>query len=93
MILRDIRKGRTIISGNTVIICEELEEIIRKVHESFINSLGEEGADVMIHEIFNNALLSEEERDRKAEKEHKNADEKVLAEFDTFFKKIMKEGN
>ena len=93
MILRDIRKGRTIISGNTVIICEELEEIIRKVHESFINSLGEEGADVMIHEIFNNALLSEEERDRKAEKERKNADEKGLAEFDTFFKKIMKEGN
>lgn len=42
MILRDIRKGRTIISGNTVIICEELEEIIRKVHESFINSLGED---------------------------------------------------
>lgn len=88
MILRDIRKGRTIISGNAVIICEELEE-----HESFINSLGEEGADVMIHEIFNNALLSEEERDKKAEKERKNADEKVLAEFDTFFKKIMKEGN
>lgn len=31
-----------------------------------------------IHEIFNNALLSEEERDRKAEKERKNADEKSI---------------
>lgn len=38
-------------------------------------------------------IFDEKESDRKAEKERKNADEKVLAEFDTFFKKIMKEGN
>lgn len=82
MILRDIRKGRTIISGNTVIICEELEEIIRKVHESFINSLGEEGADVMIHEIFNNALLSEEERDKKANRDVKEADSELIRDFE-----------
>lgn len=93
MILSDIRNGRTTISGNAIIICEELEEIIRKVHENFINSLGEDGADGMIHEIFNNALLSEEERDRKAEEEIKNVDKEVLAEFDAWLKKFMKEGN
>ncbi len=93
MILCDTKNGRTTISGPAVIICGELEEIIRKVNKSFIDMLGKEGAEEIMHEIFNNALLSEEERDRKAEKERKNADEKVLAEFDTFFKKIMKEGN
>lgn len=93
MILCDIKNGRTTISGPAEIICGELEEIIRKVNKSFIDMLGKAEAEEIMHELFNNALLSEEERDRKAEKERKNADEKVLAEFDTFFKKIMKEGN
>lgn len=65
MILRDIRKGRTIISGNTVIICEELEEIIRKVHESFINSLGEEGAKSLTMHCF--------PKKKETEKQRKNA--------------------
>lgn len=91
MILRDIRKGRTIISGNTVIICGELEEIIRKVHESFINSLGEEGADVMIHEIFNNALLSEEERDKKTNRDIEEADSELKRDFEKFLSGLFTE--
>lgn len=43
MILCDIKNGRTTISGPAVIICGELEEIIRKVNKSFIDMLGKEG--------------------------------------------------
>lgn len=43
MILCDIKNGRTTISGHAVIICGELEEIIRKVNKSFIDMLGKEG--------------------------------------------------
>ena len=91
MILCDIKNGRTTISGPAVIICGELEEIIRKVHESFINSLGEEGADVVIHEIFNNALLSEEERDKKANRDVEEADSELIRDFEKFLSGLFTE--
>lgn len=49
MILCDIKNGRTTISGPAVIICGELEEIIRKVNKSFIDMLGKEGAEEIMH--------------------------------------------
>lgn len=91
MILRDIRKGRTIISGNTVIICEELEEIIRKVNKSFIDMLGKEGAEEIMHELFNNALLSEEERDKKANRDVKEADSELIRDFEKFLSGLFTE--
>lgn len=91
MILRDIRKGRTIISGNTVIICEELEEIIRKVKKSFIDMLGKEGAEEIMHELFNNALLSEEERDKKANRDVKEADSELIRDFEKILSGLFTE--
>lgn len=46
-----------------------------------------------MQEVFNNSMLTEDERDIKASEEIKNADEEISAEFDTWFKKFMKEGN
>ncbi len=82
MILCDIKNGRTTISGYAVIICGELEEIIRKVNKNFIDTLGKEGAEEMMHEIFNNALLSEEERDKKANRDVEEADSELNRDFE-----------
>lgn len=82
MILCDIKNGRTTISGYAVIICGELEEIIRKVNKNFIDTLGKEGAEEMMHEIFNNELLSEEERDKKANRDVEEADSELNRDFE-----------
>lgn len=91
MILCDIKNGRTTISGPAVIICGELEEIIRKVNKSFIDMLGKEGAEEIMHELFNNALLSEEERDKKANRNVKEADSELIRDFEKFLSGLFTE--
>lgn len=91
MILCDIKNGRTTISGHEVIICGELEEIIRKVNKNFIDTLGKEGAEEIMHELFNNALLSEEERDKKANIDVEEADSELIRDFEKFLSGLFTE--
>lgn len=81
------------ISGALPVICLELETVIRSIKDRLINDIGEVGSKALMQEVFNNSMLTEDERDIKASEEIKNADEEISAEFDTWFKKFMKEGN
>ena len=67
--------------------------VIRSIKDRLINDIGEVGSKALMQEVFNNSMLTEDERDIKASEEIKNADEEISAEFDTWFKKFMKEGN
>lgn len=81
------------ISGTIPVIFLELETVIRSIKDRLISDIGEVGSKELMQEVFNNSMLTEDERDIKASEEIKNADEETSAEFDTWFKKFMKEGN
>lgn len=44
-----------------------------------------------MHELFNNALLSEEERDKKANRDVKEADSELIRDFEKFLSGLFTE--
>ena len=90
MIHIDLLKCETKISGNMTVILSELEEVARKVRLSLSDNLGEKIANEIMQFMFENSMLSEDERDSKADRYMAEADSETKAEFERFMESLIK---
>lgn len=90
MIHIDFLKGETKISGNMTVILTELEEVARKVRLSLSDNLGEKIANETMQFLFDNSMLSEDERDSMADRDMEKADSETKAEFERFMESLLR---
>ena len=90
MIHIDFLKGETKISGNMTVILSELEEVARKVRLSLSDNLGEKIANETMQFLFDNSMLSEDERDSMADRDMEKADSETKAEFERFMESLLR---
>ena len=83
-------KGETKISGNIAVILSELEEVARKVRLSLSYNLGEKIANETMQFLFDNSMLSEDERDSMADRDMEKADSETKAEFERFMESLLR---
>ena len=79
--------GTVSLKGSVPLIQAELEELIVRIREAFIQKFGEENADELINDVIENSKKSKEKRD-----EEFNDSEKELFEvFNKMINEVLKD--